>query len=424
MPGRTHVRHDHVVTATAFTAIALLVFAWAIGSGMLARRNVTGPMVFAAAGYLLSNPDWGPIGIVVETESIRLVAEVTLALVLFSDAARVNLLKLRHDLSLPGRLLAIGLPLSVLSGWALAAVLLPDLPWALAAFLGASLAPTDAALSVHVINDERIPGRLRRALNVESGLNDGIATPIVTVTLAIAASQLGIVGESEAYELGAALRELGAGTIIGIALGAGGGAILTWSSRRAWIAEGGHRIATLAIALGAYSLAHAVDANGFIAAFVAGVAFGAALDHETVDAERAIELPELGGETFALAVWYLFGAALVPIVVERVDVRIGVFAVLALTVLRLVPVALCLARSGLDGPSVLFIGWFGPRGLASVVFALLAIERLGDTSAEVGDAVAAVALTVLLSVVLHGISAGPGGRRYLRAERRVPGVAR
>ena len=184
---------------------------WAVVSGALARHDITGPFVFAVAGYLLANPDWGPLTVDVDAAAVHIVAEVTLALVLFSDAARVNLAELRRDLSIPVRLLGIGLVLSVVLGSLLAGWILGGFPWALAGFVGAALAPTDAALSVEVINDERIPLRLRRALNVESGLNDGIATPIVVFMLAVAASQLGIVSESVSFEAGAALRELGGG---------------------------------------------------------------------------------------------------------------------------------------------------------------------------------------------------------------------
>ena len=190
------------MTEATVAVIALLVLGWALVSGVWARHDVTGPFVFALAGYVLGNPDWGPLTVNVETTSIHIVAEVTLALVLFSDAARVNVAELRRDLAVPTRLLSVGLLLSVVLGGLLAGWLFSGFPWALAGFMGAALAPTDAALSVQVINDERIPGRIRRALNVESGLNDGIATPIVVFMLAIAASQLGIVAESVTFEAG------------------------------------------------------------------------------------------------------------------------------------------------------------------------------------------------------------------------------
>ena len=371
------------MTESTVAVIALLVLGWAVVSGALARHDVTGPFVFALAGYLLGNPDFGPLTVDVEASSVHIVAEFTLALVLFSDAARVNLAELRRDLSIPVRLLGIGLLLSVAVGSLLAAWMFDGFPWALAGFVGAALAPTDAALSVQVINDERIPLHLRRALNVESGLNDGIATPIVVFMLAVAASQLGIVSESVSFEAGAALRELGGGIVAGVVVGVGGAVLISTATRRRWIITGGRRLATLAVAIAAFAVALVFDANGFIAAFVAGIAFGAMLDGSIVDLEEAVELPELGGELFALVVWFLFGATLVPLVFEELDGSSIVYALASLTIIRMLPVALSLVRSGLDRPSVLFIGWFGPRGLASVVFALLAIEELGETSPEV-----------------------------------------
>jgi sodium/hydrogen antiporter len=396
-------------------AMAGLLFVWAIISGPLARRNITGPLVFAAAGYLIGNPDWGALPVDVAAESVHVIAEVTLALVLFSDAVRVNIRELRRDIALPARLLGIGLPLSVIAG-AIVASLLLGLPWALGGFVGAALAPTDAALSAQVINDERIPLRIRRALNVESGLNDGIATPIVTVTLAIAAAQIGAVGESASFEFGSALRELAVGLVVGVGVGTGGAALLTLAARNGWIVAGGRRLAMLALALGAFSVALALDGNGFIAAFVAGVAVGARLRQDVVPVERAAELPELGGELLALVVWFLFGATLVPIALAHVDPRVIIYALLSLTLVRMAPVGLSLLGARIDAPTATFIGWFGPRGLASVVFALIAIEELGEGSSDASVAVATVALTVALSVLLHGVTAGPGGRRYLSRE--------
>jgi NhaP-type Na+/H+ or K+/H+ antiporter len=412
------------MTESTVAVIALLVLGWTVVSGALARHDVTGPFVFAVAGYLLGNPDFGPLTVDVEASSIHIVAEVTLALVLFSDAARVNLAELRRDLSIPVRLLGIGLLLSVVVGSLVAAWMFDEFPWALAGFVGAALAPTDAALSVQVINDERIPLRLRRALNVESGLNDGIATPIVVLMLAVAASQLGIVSESVSFEGGAALRELGGGVVAGVVVGVGGAVLISRATRRRWMITGGRRLATLAVAIAAFTVALASDANGFIAAFVAGIAFAAMLDGSLVDLEEAVELPELGGELLALVVWFLFGATLVPLAFEELDGFSIVYALASLTIIRMLPVALSLVRSGLDRPGIVFIGWFGPRGLASVVFALLAIEELGETSPEVGRAVAAVALTVLLSVVLHGITARRGGRRYVHSEQNRRGSER
>ncbi|HET6985800.1 MAG TPA: cation:proton antiporter [Kribbella sp.] len=301
-------------------------------------------------------------------------------------------------------------------GSLLAAWFFDDFTWALAGFVGATLAPTDAALSAQVINDRRIPMRLRRTLNVESGLNDGIVTPVVTFTLAVAAGQLGRESHDGTSDHGGgALLELAVGVIVGLAVGTASARLMTVASRRHWMTTGAGRLGTLAAALSSFALAVAFGGNGFIAAFLAGIAFGAGLDNHTVDADDAVELPELLGEVLALAVWFLFGAALVPIAIHNFGLTLLAYAVLSLTVVRIVPVAISLIGTRLDRTTVLFVGWFGPRGLASVVFALLAVEQLGDTPV-VERAVAVVALTVLMSVVLHGATAGPFGGRYVHLE--------
>ncbi len=403
-----------------FAILLLLVLAWAVLSNLLARVNITGPLVLLVAGYLLGNPSWGPLAVDVDAPSVHLLAEVTLALLLFADASRANVAQLRRDAAFPARLLGLGLPITILLGALAATLLFDDMSWALAGFVGATLAPTDAALSAQVVNDDRIPMRLRRALNVESGLNDGIVTPLVVFTLAVVATDLGL--EDHGHDgVAGALLELALGVVVGLAVGLGSAVVIGLASRRRWVGDGGRRLATLAAALTSFALAGAIDGNGFIAAFVAGIAFGAAVPKE-LDVGELGELPELIGELLALAVWFLFGAALLPVAFDHFSVSTLAYALLSLTVIRMVPVALALTGAGMDRPTVLFVGWFGPRGLASVVFALLAVEELGETS-SIGQAIAVVALTVLVSVVLHGVSAGPLGGRYVRAEADVPGAA-
>jgi sodium/hydrogen antiporter len=397
----------------AVAVLALLVVGWALISGVLARHNVTGPIVFSVAGFLLANPDWGPIAIDIDTAGVHTLAEVTLALVLFSDAARVNFSALRHDAGFPTRLLGIGLPLSMVLGGVLAALMFGDFSWALAGYVAATLAPTDAALSAQVINDQRVPRRLRRVLNVESGLNDGIATPLVTLTLALVAVEMGIEAESESAAANTALLDLALGTVAGIVLGTVGAVAINHASRRGWIVTGGRRLATLGLAVAAFTATVAMGGNGLIAAFVSGLAYGAALDKDAIEVEHAVILPELGGELLALVVWFLFGATLIPIGFAHLDVSVIGYALLSLTVIRILPVVLALVGAGLKRTSVLFVGWFGPRGLASVVFALLALEELGDGANE---AVAVVAITVLLSVILHGVTSGPGGAIFSEEE--------
>lgn len=333
---------------------------------------------------------------------------------LFSDASRINSATLRHDLAVPVRLLVVGLPLTILAGTLLAGVVFGGLAGGVALLVGASLAPTDAALSAAVIEDDRIPLRLRRALNVESGLNDGIATPLVSVGLAAAAATLAGATESESFEVTSALRELGLGAAVGLGAGVLGAAVINVAARRDWIARGGRRLAAFGLAVAAFTVALAVEGNGFISAFVAGLAFGAALDRSRTDLDQSAELPELGGELLGLVVWFLFGATLVPVAISALDGSMVLYAVASLTVLRMVPVAIALVRSGLDRDSVLFVAWFGPRGLASVVFAVLALEELGEGNTVTDRAIGAMVITILLSVVLQGVTAGPGGRAYVR----------
>jgi NhaP-type Na+/H+ or K+/H+ antiporter len=402
------------VTEPTFAVLALLVIGWAVTSRQLARANISAPLLFTTSGYLLANPDWGVLSVTYDAPSIHVVAEVTLALLLFADASRVSIAKVKRDFRFPARLLGVGLPLSIVLGSILAAWLLDDVSWALAGFVGATLAPTDAALSAQVINDERIPMRIRRVLNVESGLNDGIVTPVVVFTLAVAATELGVAGHHDPRG-GSALLDLATGVGVGVAVGWGSAVLISVASRARWIVAGGRRLAALGAAFGSFALAVALDGNGFIAAFVAGLAFGAGWMVESVDVEEVGELPEMLGELLAFVVWFLFGAVLVPVAFAHLDAASLGYAALSLTLVRLLPVALSLLGAGLDRPTVLFVGWFGPRGLASVVFALLAVEELGETP-SVAPAIAAVTTTVLLSVVLHGVTAGPLGRRYARIE--------
>jgi NhaP-type Na+/H+ or K+/H+ antiporter len=303
-------------------------------------------------------------------------------------------------------LLGIGLPLTMLLGWLLAVSMFPGIgPW-LALLVAAALAPTDAALGVPVVTNPAVPSRIRRLITVESGLNDGIATPVVMVAIAGAAAAEGL---AEAEGVGGALVELALGAAIGVAVGLGGGWLLRRARRSHWAAEDFTGIAVLALAVLSYAVAVSLHGNGFVAAFCGGLAFGAVAGRrgptELVFLEQASGL-------VSLLVWTAFGAVVIPIMADRISPALVGYAVLSLTVVRMVPVALASIGAGLDRNTVLFVGWFGPRGLASLVFALIALEELG-TGAE--DAVAVIGLTVFFSVLAHGLTAMPLAARYGRA---------
>ena len=315
----------------------------------------------------------------------------------------------RHELPLIGRLLGIGLPLSIVAGTAIAVLMFPSLPLALAGLIAASLAPTDAALSASVIADERLPLGVRRLLNVESGLNDGIATPVVTFCIAAAATVIGV-AEHEFHSGFGAVGELTVGALVGVGIGVIGGKVISIARQRAWTEHGSRRLAALSLALLSFLVASHIGGNPFVAAFVGGLCFGAAA---RADAAESIEFTELTGSLLSLALWFIFGGGFVLPAFQHLDLQIALYAIASLTVVRMIPVAISLIGSGEDRATVAFVGWFGPRGLASVVFALLAVEDLGGTDPRVLTAVYTIAITIVFSIVAHGITARPLASRYV-----------
>ncbi|MET0662407.1 MAG: cation:proton antiporter [Ilumatobacteraceae bacterium] len=386
-------------------AIAASLVAWGLVSARLERLNVSAPMAFVALGVVLANDPLSVIEVNVHGETLRSLAEVTLALLLFSDAARVNLRVLRHDRGVPSRLLLVGLPLTIALGAVLAIVLFPDLsPWAAAA-IAAAVAPTDAALGAQVVDDTHVPERIRRVLNVESGLNDGIATPFVTFF--IAGTVVDTVVQSST-SLGGALADLAIGVLVGAAVGLGGGLLLKLSTTRGWASPTYRGIAVVALALMAYALAIELSGNGFIGAFVGGIAFGTVV-HDPKEREVTLGFDSQTGELLSLVVWFLFGVVVVT-ALDAATWQTAVFVLLALTVARMLPVALALLGEGFTRTTIAFMGWFGPRGMASVVFAVIAYDSMTGPDARV--VLAAITLTVLVSVVAHGFTAAPLSRRY------------
>ena len=390
--------------------LALVVLGWAVFSERLAADNITGPLVLGAAGLLLANPEWGLVSVDLESSTIHHLAETTLALLLFADASRVPVAAARADLPLTARLLGIGLPLSILAGTGLALLLFPSLPLALCGLIAASLAPTDAALSASVIADERLPVGVRRVLNVESGMNDGIATPVVTTCIGAAAALFGIASGEHESGVGA-LAAVGVGIVVGIVVSFVGGRLLVLAHGRGWMQPGARRYATLALALLAFLVASNLDGNPFVAAFVGGLVFGAVARDDAVE---SVELTELVGGLLSLVLWFVFGAGFVLPVFEDLDGRVVLYAVASLTIVRMVPVAIALLGAGQSRATTLFIGWFGPRGLASVVFGLLALEELGDSDPRIRVALETITVTIVLSVVAHGVTARPLAGRYVR----------
>jgi sodium/hydrogen antiporter len=390
------------MSASDLAIVAAVIFVWGTLSARLERYDVTAPIIFVLAGLLLTHGPLAPLGFAPSHELVKALAEITLVLVLFSDASRVRLRDLRTDVGLCLRLLGIGLPSTIGLGILFALALFSGMSIWLALLVGAALAPTDAALGAGVMVNPAVPARIRRLLNIESGLNDGIATPVVLVAIAGAATA----EHAASVGPGAAAAELALGVLVGVLVGGAGGFIVKVARRREWAAGGFAGSAVLALAICAYACALAVHGNGFIAAFVGGLAYGATGGEL---GERLVPYVEETGALVSLLVWLAFGAIAVVPAFESLTWQTALYAVLSLTVIRMAPVALALAGRRLGWTAVAFVGWFGPRGLASVVFALLALEDIGKGAAP---AVSVISFTVLLSVVAHGLTANPLARRY------------
>jgi NhaP-type Na+/H+ or K+/H+ antiporter len=395
-----------VGVATDLLVFGSIVVGWTLVSRRANRLSISAPFAFLIAGFILVRWDVTRL----EPSALQVLTEVTLVLLLFHDASKVRVADVRLDAAFVARLLLVGLPLTIGAGWLGAKLLFPELGVGLTLLLAAALAPTDAGLGAPTVLNPVVPERIRRLLNVESGLNDGLATPVVLVAIAIAASDAGVEGP----EVDRVLLSILIGVGEGVAVGWLGALLISISRTREWSTESSRGLALAALPIVAYVLAGQTSGNGFIAAFVAGLAFAAAAPWLARD-HGAEDFLETSSDLTGFAVWFIVGGVVARSLGFMDDVRVWAFALLALTAFRMVPVWLSLLGTGLRPPSVLFIGWFGPRGLASVVFALLAIEELaaeGDVSPDLGLVLGTILLTVLLSVVAHGFSGGPLAERY------------
>ncbi|NEA61814.1 hypothetical protein G3I56_04275 [Streptomyces sp. SID12488] len=403
--------------AWTVVAVAGVTAAYALGSRRLSSTPLSSAIVFVGSGILLGPAALDLVDLRQDAAPIIALLETALALVLFTDAMTVRRRDLVTGGFLPGRLLGIGLPLSIGAGWLLAWLLLPGLTvWELA-LVGAILAPTDAALGGTAVSHPRVPALVRHGLNVESGLNDGMVLPFFVLFLAA------IPGTHYAEEgvAGVFWRALVLSTVLGLLVGGLGGRLLQWSRARGWATGEWRQAYPLALAAASYELAVVTDGSGFIAAWAAGFAFGFALRRyrtgqvreafDQEDPDRPAEFAEnLGGLLAAISL-LVFGAVLLGPALEHLNWRILLYAVLSLTLVRMLPVALSLAGSGLRLPTVAYVGWFGLRGLASVVLALLVVEEHVPGVEQLGRV---VAITVGLSVLLHGVSAVALAERYGR----------
>lgn len=409
--------------------LAALVFAFGLVSKRFASTVVTGPMAFVGFGLLLTPGVCDALGIghlfaasEAFKNAIHLLGELTLVVVLFTDAVQIELRSLVRSAGLPMRLLAIGMPLTIVLGAALAAPLFPGLGMWELALLATMLAPTDAALGQAVVTSQRVPKRIRQALSVESGLNDGIAVPLVVIFAALAS-----VGHSHGDDhAGAAMtgaqcatfaaKQVVLGPLAGAIVGAVGAWLMAQSIRRDWMEHAYQELAGIALAIIAFVVASQIGGNGFIAAFVAGIVVG---NSSKEVCACLYDFAEAESQLLMLATFFLVGLTLAAEPLREASWHAWAYGALSLSLIRMAPVALSLIGLGVRTRTTLFVGWFGPRGLASVLFSVLLIHELPVPNGELIGQV--VIITVLLSVVAHGITAAPPSALYGKSMNRDPG---
>ncbi len=393
-------------------AAGLLLFS--LVSGRLQGTVLTAPLVFVLFGFAVGSGGLNIANLEPGHAAIHVIAEFTLILILFTDAARIDISSVRRDHNLPTRMLVIGLPLVILTGALAADFMFPRFSIWEAALLAALLAPTDAALGQAVVSAKVVPVRIRQAINIESGLNDGIALPAVLLFAALAGAMEDSTQAGEWIRFG--LLQVTLGPLAGCVVGFLGARALDTSIERGWLSTRFQGIGILSLAIFGYATAELIGGNGFIAAFVGGMVFGNTIRHPCT---FLFDFMETEGELLMLLTFLIFGAALLPVGIAHLTPTVLLYAALSLTVIRMLPIALSLTGTRLKMPSRLFLGWFGPRGLASILFVLLILEESALPNRD--EILAVTVITVALSVLLHGVTAAPFANAYGRLTERMGG---
>ena len=390
----------------AILVVAGLFLAYSMFSKRLEKTILTAPMIFTVAGLLIAYFFSDLLGTKEMNEgAVHTLAEITLIFVLFTDAAQIDFGKLRKDHNLPQRMLLIGLPLTIIFGAIIAYLIFGKLIIWEAALLAAILAPTDAALGQSVVNSEDVPVRIRQTIGVESGLNDGIALPAVLVFASLASSAMA--EHTAAYWIEFTLYQVILGPIVGIVIGFVGAKLINFCFSKAWVSKSLEGIGTLCLAIIAYAGAELIGGNGFIAAFVGGLVFGNFLKHHC---EFLFEFAESEGQFFTLTTFLIFGTVAMHLIGNEFHWTYILYAILSLTVIRMLPIAISLIGTKVSIYTVLFVGWFGPRGLATILFALLIVDKMEIAASE--QIISIIMVTILLSILLHGITAVPASKKY------------
>ncbi len=384
--------------------LAVFVFLYSAVAGRVERSVISGPMVFTVVGLIIGPLGFGWLHPELDNDGLRMLADITLALVLFIDAANADLGVVKRSFRIPQRMLAFGLPLTILLGFGVGLVLFDQLSVFEVAILATMLAATDAALGKAVISNKLVPDRIRESLNIESGLNDGICVPILLLFIALA---LGTdTGDSNMlYAAKLVAKEVGIGLLVGLGMSAVGIQVLKFCYQRGWVSNVWIQIPVAALALACFAVAQELHGSGYVAAFVGGLLFGSVKTSKT---HELVHAAEGTSEALALVTWVMFGCAVMGQSLGYLSWQVMVYALLSLTVVRMLPMFIALTGSGESTTSKLLLGWFGPRGLASIVFAIIVLNR----GVEGGSILALIVVcTVTLSIFMHGLTANPLVRR-------------
>jgi len=388
--------------------IAILILIYGLFSGPLAKSIISAPMVFMLAGLALGPGLLGLVHINVDNELLEVFAEFTLGLILFADATATDAHKLFRRYGLPQRLLLLGLPLSIGLGALIANLIFPQLGWAEAALIAALLAPTDAALGYAVISNPNVPERIRQGILVESGLNDGLALPAVLFFAAFAFSATGDATHGISYWITFAGQQIFVGVLTGIIIGWGAGKLFSIADNKGWVSHNFKNLTVIGVAIIALLIPEALGGNAFISTFIAGLMFG---HQQKLGKTDVSTFTEEEGQLFSLIIFFFFGAVLLPDAFPYFTIFCVTYALLSLTIIRIVPALISMLGTDIPNGSRFFVAWFGPRGLASILFLLIAVGHIGE-DIRLREVESIVYITVFLSVILHGVTAVPFANLY------------
>jgi NhaP-type Na+/H+ or K+/H+ antiporter len=393
--------------------LVVFAFIFSVVAGRIERSTITGPMVFIAFGVIAGPVGLGFLNLEVTNVELRVVADLTLALVLFIDAANADLSTLRSHARIPRRMLLIGLPLCIALGAGVGMVVFPDISLFELCILATMLAATDAALGKGVVTNKAVPARIREGLNMESGLNDGLCVPVLLVFLALATGSAGDSGSSE-LALKLVAQEIGIGLGVAVVFALVGVKLISIGWRRDWFTDVWIQIPVVTLALACFATAQTLHGSGYIAAFVGGLLFGHFAKEHT---HKLVMAGEGIAELLAMLTWVAFGEAVVGQSWASMTLDVVVYSLLSLTLIRMLPNVIALTGTGEKLETKLFLAWFGPRGLASIVFTIIIVMNADLPSESV--LVHTVVCTVTLCVIAHGLTANAwakGIARRLKSE--------